>query len=368
MKLAILGTVGVPGRYGGFETLAENLVRDHAARGSADELTVYCSRTAYPDAPHEYLSAKLRYSRLNANGVQSVPYDAVTLMDAVARRSDVLLLLGVSGAIVLPFIRLISRARIVTNVDGIEWRRKKWAGVASKFLRYSERLAVRYSHVVIADNRGIADYLREEYGVEAEVIAYGGDNAVECIGSIDDVAVFDDLPADYAIALCRIEPENNVAMILDAFVKARRPLVFVGNWENSAYGQELRARYKNHKELHLLDPIYDPKPLYSIRVGASAYVHGHSAGGTNPALVEMMHFGIPVYAFDCVFNRYMTEERAQYFGDAEALTCLITEDMPQQDRTANGSAMREIARRQYTWGKISEHYFSVLRSEAKNGI
>ncbi|UTH46295.1 DUF1972 domain-containing protein [Loktanella salsilacus] len=365
MKLAILGTVGIPGRYGGFETLAENLVRDHAASGSADELTVYCSRTAYPDAPNTYLSAKLRYSRLNANGVQSVLYDAVTLMDAVARRNDVLLLLGVSGAIVLPFIRLISRARIVTNVDGIEWQRKKWSGIASKFIRYSERLALRYSHVVIADNQGIADYLREEYEVDAEVIAYGGDNAVECA---DNAAVSGDLPADYAIALCRIEPENNVAMILEAFAKARRPLVFVGNWGNSAYGQELRARYKSHKELRLLDPIYDPKPLYSIRAGASAYVHGHSAGGTNPALVEMMHFGIPVYAFDCIFNRYTTEERAQYFGDAEALTRLITEEMPQQDKTFNGSAMREIARRRYTWDKISGHYFSVLRSEVKNSI
>jgi len=365
MKIAILGTVGVPGRYGGFETLAENLVREHAVRCSGDELTVYCSQTAFPDAPSKYLSAHLRYSRLNANGMQSVLYDAATLLDAVARRNKVILLLGVSGAIILPFIRLISRARIVTNVDGIEWRRKKWTGIASKFLRYSERIAVRYSQVVIADNQGIADYLREEYLIEAEMIAYGGDNAVQFTDGVIDVEKSSVFPADYAIALCRIEPENNVGMILEAFATARRPLVFVGNWQNSTYGRELYAKYKNHAELHLLDPIYDQEPLYKIRSGATAYVHGHSAGGTNPALVEMMHFGIPIYAFDCVFNRYTTENRAQYFNDAKGIVSLITPDIPAQDRKTKGAAMHEIARRRYTWAKISAQYFDLLRFEGK---
>ncbi len=358
MKLAILGTVGVPGRYGGFETLAENLVRYADAHNApGDRLTVYCSARAYPARPEHFLCAQLRYSRFNANGAQSVPYDILTSLGAVARGHDTLLLLGVSGAVVLPFLRLFTGARIVTNVDGIEWRRDKWRGIARRILRWSEALAVRFSHAVIADNQGIADYLRATYGVEAEVIAYGGDHALEA--SKEAPAVRDpQLPTDYAFALCRIEPENNVEMILEAFDGAVQPLVFVGNWDNSDYGHALKARFAGRPGLHLLDPVYQPGPLYRLRAGASLYVHGHSAGGTNPSLVEMMHFGLPVLAFDCNFNRYTTEDHAAYFSSAEDIRAQLAAEKVQ----INGSAMLEIAQRRYRWDEIGRRYFTLLRS------
>ncbi len=362
MKLAILGTVGVPGQYGGFETLAENLVRFASERMDADDrLTVYCSARAYPDRPSRYLGAELRYSRLDANGPQSIPYDVVTALDAAARGNDTLLILGVSGAIVIPLLRLVSRCRIVTNVDGIEWRRDKWKGGAGRLLRWLEAVAVRFSHEVIADNQGIADYLAETYGVEALVIAYGGDHALD---AADDAPVpGPELPEDYALALCRIEPENNVDMILEAFDGAARPLVFVGNWDKSAYGRALRARFSGRHGLHLLDPVYDARPLYQIRKGAALYVHGHSAGGTNPALVEMMHFGVPVLAYDCSFNRYTTEDRAAYFASAGDLRALV--DMPSDG--GNGAMMRDIAGRLYRWEEIGRRYFDLLRAQDKPG-
>jgi glycosyltransferase involved in cell wall biosynthesis len=364
MRLAIIGTVGVPARYGGFETLAENLVRFHAENGGDDSLTVYCSRSAYTEAPPTYLSACLRYSRLKANGVSSIPYDVASLAHAVLRRHDVLLVLGVSGAIALPFVRMFSHARIVTNVDGVEWRRAKWTGLARSFLRWSEHLAVRFSHAVIADNKGIADYLRDTYGIKAEIIAYGGDHAVRsshAAGHSQDTARSADKP--YALALCRIEPENNVDMILQAFERASEPLVFVGNWESSTYGRALRERYSHCRNIRLLDPVYDSQRLYSIRAGAAAYIHGHSAGGTNPALVEMMHFGIPVYAFDCSFNRYTTENRAQYFTSCEELERLIDRQRDAADEMI-GSTLRAIATRDYVWDKVSGSYFALMRRVA----
>lgn len=356
MKVAIVGTVGVPGRYGGFETLAENLARHHQRSRSPASLTVYCSAGAYPDRPPRYVTAQLRYSRLKANGTQSVLYDAFTLLDAALRGNDVALLLGVSGAMALPFIRVVSRMRIVTNVDGIEWRRDKWKGLARHFLRLSERAAVRFSHAVIADNQGIADYLRETYGIEATVIAYGGDHALEPAGESSPDGGDSGLPTDYALALCRIEPENNVVMILEAFKKARKPLVFVGNWDNSAYGQALKTRYGSAEGIRLLDPVYEPGKLYEIRRGASLYVHGHSAGGTNPALVEMMHFGVPILAFDCVYNRFTTEDQARYFSTAEELTQLAEETID----SGNGMPMCEIAERRYRWDLISDQYFRLI--------
>lgn len=357
MKIALIGTVGVPGRYGGFETLADNLVRYHDRVECPGQLTVYCSGPSYPEKAPKYLSAKLRYSRFKANGAQSVIYDIVTMIRAVFEGHNVLLVLGVSGAVLFPIIRLVSRTKIITNVDGIEWRRDKWKGLARWFLRFSEKTAVRFSHRVIADNQGIADWINESYGVKAEVIAYGGDNAVEQPPSVADSDLPIALPADYALALCRIEPENNIEMILEAFASAGKPLAFVGNWANSDYGRDVRTRFESYDNIFLIDPIYDAGPLYQVRAGAASYIHGHSAGGTNPSLVEMMHFGIPVVAFDCVFNRNTTENRARFFSSAADLAELAAV----KDETG-GDVMLEIARRRYVWDTISREYFDLLQA------
>lgn len=357
--IALLGTVGVPASYGGFETLAENLVRYHHAHALNDSLHVYCSGRAYAEQRSVYLSAMMHYVPLSANGVQSIPYDIWSLFSAVFRGSDRILLLGVSGAVVLPILRLLSRVRIVTNIDGIEWRREKWRGAAKRFLRFSERIAVRYSHDVVADNEGIADYVRETYRRNCHVIAYGGDHAVQ----IEPKPYEGSLPDRFAFALCRIEPENNVEMILEALSRQTSvPLVFVGNWDNSAYGKGLRERFCGLSHLHLLNPIYDVGVLRYLRERALLYVHGHSAGGTNPSLVEMMHFGVPVAAFDCVFNRYTTDGKAWYFANPDQLVALVTLMSPDK-ADENGAAMYGLAQERYTWDAIGAAYFRLLNSE-----
>ena len=360
MKIALLGVVGVPGRYGGFETLAENLVHHHSRSGHNGRLTVWCSARDNAEHPDRFESADLRYVNLRANGMQSIPYDAVSLWQAVRSGHDRIVLLGVSGAMVLPLIRLVSRARIVTNIDGIEWKREKWNRLARIFLRASEWAAVRFSHAVIADNQGIAEHVRAHYRTDCHVIAYGGDHAVAHAGQ---AATFEDLPEylpdHYALGLCRIEPENNVHIILEAFSHLDIPLVFVGNWDKSNYGRDLKARFADVPNLHLMDPVYEPETLLAIRARASAYVHGHSAGGTNPSLVEMMHFGIPVLAHGCAFNRHTTEEKALYFETPEELAALAR-DLSLEDALGIGKDMQEIAQRRYTWDHIGTAYFTLL--------
>ncbi|MFA6290963.1 MAG: DUF1972 domain-containing protein [Victivallales bacterium] len=357
MKIAILGTVGVPANYGGFETLAENLVKYHEASSLSHQLTVYCSSRSYPSRERSFLSAQLKYVPLSANGAQSIPYDIVSLFSAVWNCSDVILLLGVSGAIALPLVRLFSSARIITNIDGIEWRREKWQGLAKRFLRFSEKMAVRFSHEVIADNWVIAEYVKCTYGVVSHVIAYGGDHAV----AVEAAAVDEyDLPIRYAFSVCRIEPENNVYVILEAFSKLdAHPLVMVGNWNNSEYGRVVRERFSACKNLFLLDPIYDLGKLKTLRSNASFYVHGHSAGGTNPSLVEAMHFGKAVLAFDCEYNRSTTEDKALFFGDSEELRRLI-ESVGKTVAEKVGLDMLEIANRRYTWQIVAGQYFAIM--------
>ncbi|GAA0815273.1 DUF1972 domain-containing protein [Colwellia asteriadis] len=349
-KLSILGTVGVPACYGGFETLVENLLDDVTSNEVPDKkITVYCSSKSYKEQPKHYKNANLRYIPLNANGVQSIPYDIISLIHAaIIKRADNILLLGVSGAICLPLIKAFSSTKIVTNIDGLEWRRSKWGSLTKRFLKFSEKIAVKFSDKVIADNQAIADYVTQEYGVSAEVIAYGGDHALTA-----DIPLSDE---NYALALCRIEPENNVEMILESFSHTNKPLKFIGNWDNSDFGRRMKAKYQNIKNIDIIAPIYDLSALFEIRKSCSFYVHGHSAGGTNPSLVEMMHFNKTVIAFDCNYNRASTENVASYFSNTEELTHHINVSSD----INNAQSMLEIAQRRYTWEIVKQQYFSLF--------
>jgi len=356
-KISIIGTVGVPAGYGGFETLAENLVKYHESLGLTCQLEVYCEAGAYPERKERYLSARLRYVPLRANGIASIVYDIWSLFAASWRGSDVVLVLGVSGAIGLPLIRAFSSIKIVTNIDGIEWRREKWSTLARWVLKFSEALAIQYSHVTIADNEAIADYVTETYSKLSIVIPYGGDHALATSAA---PAISNQLPDKYAMALCRIEPENNVAMILEAFERSEMPLVFVGNWDKSHYGRTLKAKYTDHPKIVIHAPVYGAGRLRDLRDRAVMYIHGHSAGGTNPALVEMMHFKKPVFAYDCAFNRFTTEGKAYYFSSATELTRRV-EGMSLDDADRIGTDMHEIACRRYTWAGVGEAYFRVMQ-------
>lgn len=356
-KIALLGTAGVPGRYGGFETLAENLVHYHARNKHQSRLTVWCSGKGNKERLSHYESADLRYVNISANGPSSVLYDIISIYQAVRLGYDHILLLGVSGALVLPLVRLFSRVHIVTNIDGIEWKRAKWNGIARLFLKWSEKLAVKFSHDVVADNQGIAEHVLEYHGRDCHVIAYGGDHAV---GTPPVASHSFLLPQHYSLSLCRIEPENNVDMILKAFANMpSQSLVFIGNWDNSEYGRFLRKSYSDYPNIYLCDPVYEPVSLRVIRDNASIYVHGHSAGGTNPSLVEMMHFGLPVFAYDCNFNRYTTEETAIYFDNSDAIVDKI--NMLENALSQRvGKKMKEIALRRYTWSVVGKEYFDIL--------
>jgi glycosyltransferase involved in cell wall biosynthesis len=219
----------------------------------------------------------------------------------------------------------------------------------------SEAIAVRYGQTIIADNQGIADYVAETYGVTPEVIAYGGDHVVT-----EGIENNEWKDQTYAFGLCRIEPENNVHMVIEACVQADYPLVFVGNWDANEYGRSLRERYRGAPHVTLLDPIYDQEKLAPLRANCSLYIHGHSAGGTNPSLVEMMMFGRPILAFDCVFNRATLDGLGGYFDSVENLTALLV----QGEANNSGGDIKRLALERYCWSRIRGAYGRVLGLEA----
>jgi glycosyltransferase involved in cell wall biosynthesis len=168
------------------------------------------------------------------------------------------------------------------------------------------------------------------------------------------------LNSPYAFTVCRIEPENNLHLILEAFEDSSAlPVVAVGNWNNSDYGRDLRRHYHNSSVFFLLDPIYEPSRLNTIRGNCALYLHGHSCGGTNPSLVEAMFLGLPIIAYDVNFNRETTENQAWYFSSAAQLKTLCRE-LDDENQTMLGRKMKEIADRRYTWKRISECYSNLF--------
>jgi glycosyltransferase involved in cell wall biosynthesis len=205
----------------------------------------------------------------------------------------------------------------------------------------------------------VASEVAARHGRRPQVIAYGGDHALEAApGDISDLR----LPPRYALATARAEPENNLGTILAAFSGLeRQPLVAVANWSDTRHGRNLKADFAGTPGLHLVEAEYDPARLRAIRDRAWLHVHGHSAGGTNPSLVEMMGFGIPVLTWDCADNRATTAGRAAVFGDAAGLAALVSRLAAAPDVCARmGVALAAIAARRYRWDDIAEAYFDLL--------
>ncbi len=357
-NVAIIGTVGLPANYGGFETLASHIVKN---LGDKYNFTVYCTTKKYKKEERlkKYPGARLKYLPFNANGIQSIIYDTISILHALFY-ADVLLILGVAGAWILPLVRLFTNKRIIISIDGIEWKRDKWNPVAKLYLWWAEKIAVKYSHIDISDNESIQDYTAIRYNSLSRIIEYGGDHIMRVESTRKHHDQFPFLKYLYAIKVCRIEPENNVHLVLKAFTQIKnRYLVIVGNWDNSAYGKSLKKEYANFSNIFMLDPIYDQETLDLLRGNAIFYIHGHSAGGTNPSLVEAMSHGLPVVAFNVSYNKTTTEHRACYFKNSEDIVSFIkTNDMESLKKSS--AIMKKIADRRYKWDVIAQKYDELI--------
>lgn len=165
---------------------------------------------------------------------------------------------------------------------------------------------------------------------------------------------------EYAFGVCRIERENNIHLILEAFSQGvKLPLVMVGNWQQGKYGKDLKQKYSGMENFFLLDPIYDQTELNELRAHCKIYLHGHSCGGTNPSLVEAMCLGLPIAAFDVNFNKETTEGKALYFNSPEDLREIVASVSHETLKTI-GEHMREIAERRYTWSRIARLYAELF--------
>jgi len=356
LKVSIVGSVGLPANYGGWETLVDNLTK-HLNQDF--NLTIFCSGIRYKERLSKYNGAELRYINLDANGIQSIPYDVISIYKSL-KFADTILILGVSGCIFLPFVKLFGKSKIIVNIDGLEWKRGKWNNFAKWLLKLSEKIAVKYADLVVTDNKAIQQYVTDEYGVTSELIAYGGDHLNKEPLRDNDKDQYTFLNDKYAFKVCRIEPENNLDIILESFSFCNsQPIVIVGNWSNSVYGVELRQKYEKYQNIYMLDPIYNQKDIDTLRSNCFIYIHGHSAGGTNPSLVEAMFLELPIIAFDVSYNRETTHNQSMYFENKQQLISIL-KDLDKIDLKNIAKSMKSIADKEYIWTVIADKYANIF--------
>lgn len=350
-QVAIIGIQGVPARYGGFETLVENIIGENCSKEI--DYTIFCSQKEMTEKLDTYKGCKLKYVNLKSNGISSIPYDIISMIKSI-RGFDSILVLGTSGCIFTPILKLLSKSKLIINIDGLEHRRGKWNKFAKKYLRFSEYMAVKFADVIISDNKAIQEYVKEVYGKDSVMIPYGGNHVAREISNDENTKVLLNYglePQNYSISICRIEPENNCHTILEAFSQSESKLVFIGNWNHSEYSKQLKKKYSTCENILLITSLYDLDQLYILRSNAKLYVHGHSAGGTNPSLVEAMYFNVPIACFDVNYNRNTTNNNCYYFKDKNELLTIL-----KMDDIKTSPEIKAYAEKVYHWKRIAECY------------
>ena len=356
----IVGTNGLPVRYGGWDMLLHNLT---LTLSKEYNIIVYTSSFEALKGIHSHNGASIKLIPLKANGFQSIIYDFVSMLHASFNRADYILVLGVSGGIFFPIFRLF-KSKIILNPDGAEWKRTKFNRFVKMFLKLSEKIAVKFSDKVITDNKIMSKDILHSYDVHSSVIEYGGDHVRKIPLTEVTASSYKIKSNNYAFKVCRIVPENNIEMILEAFSKTQFKLLLIGNWNNSQFGIDIRQKYNNNNNLLLLDPIYDQEKLDELRSNCRIYVHGHSVGGTNPSLVEAMHLALPCLIYGVNYNIETTESSAEYFlSEKDILSGLSKLWNNEEYINSMGNSLLQIAEKRYLWSSIILKYKNVIESD-----
>ncbi|PUE08626.1 hypothetical protein B9Z51_06655 [Limnohabitans sp. T6-5] len=347
MTVSFIGSAGIPNRYGGFESFLEHCAPAIALRGIP--VLVTCDARLYTEQETDFHGVYREFLNVPANGAASVVHDALAFLRVFSRSAQIVVL-GVSGGPWFPLFRLlcsITGKRLIVNVDGVEWRRTKFSAKKRRLLKLFDVLAQYFSHHVVYDNEALYDYLTASAKRKSTCIPYPGDHVLRLENAVRKPLT--------ALTVCRIEPENNLELLIQGALRSTIMVyTIVGNWNNSNYARALRMGYAAEPRLRLLDPIYDPVELAELRESCAYYLHGHSVGGTNPSLVEMLFYDCEVFCFDVEFNRHSAGQGANYFKTADELQRLL-------DRQRSSVMDRHELRLRYTAEAIADAYIQVIR-------
>ncbi len=358
LKIGILGTRGIPNQYGGFEQVAEHLSRGLMKKGH--EVIVYNSHK-HPYQQPSWQGVPIIHcfdpEYLLGTAGQFI-YDFNCIMNARKKKFDIILLLGYTSSSVWKML-YPRRTVIISNMDGIEWNRAKYSRPVRRFLKYAEKLAVAGSDHHIADSEVIKNYLDEKYNINCKFIAYGADILTDV--EVDALNEYGLSKKEYFLLMARMEPENNIEMLLDGFHNSQcnKKFIVIGNTGNT-FGRYLVNKFKEDERIIFIGALFDQPKLTGIVKHAAVYFHGHSVGGTNPSLLEAMAEGAFIAAHNNLFNKSILRENALYFDNAEEVLQIIN----QHEKLYNEAFVHNNFKRiesDYTWEKIIGQYDEFFR-------
>ena len=359
MKIGILGTRGIPNHHGGFEQFAEYF--SVFASENGHDVYVYNSHN-HPYKNNEYKGVNIVHcydleKKIGTAG--QFLYDLNCILDSRSRGFDVLLQLGYTSSSIWGRL-LPQNTLVITNMDGLEWKRSKYSKTVQSFLKYAEKLAVKTSNFLIADSVGIKKYLKKKYNKYSEYIPYGAD--VYRPSEENTFSYSDFYTNDFFLLIARIEPENNIEMILDGYVKSKSiyPFCVVGNVDATPFGVYLRSKYINNDNIRFVGAIYDLDLLNSLRHNARLYFHGHSVGGTNPSLLEAMACGALIAANKNDFNQAILGENSFYFSSVDEVVEAINIYQKENHKDSIEENILKI-KNEFNWPYINNSYLNFFK-------
>ncbi|MBV9058525.1 MAG: glycosyltransferase [Pseudonocardiales bacterium] len=366
MRIHIIGTRGYPSTYGGFETLVRHLAPYLVGHGHT--VTVFDRDHGRRASGHRARSIDgVRvYSSRGFEGVRSstLSHGLTSSVVAAKERPDVVLAMNVANGFFLPILRA-RRVPVVFNVDGIEWERDKWSPLGKFVFFTAARATARWADALIADSLAIAERWRQDFGRTSTFVPYGGDPRTERPNS-DRVVELGLKPGQYVLIVARLVPENNVTTMLDAAKASGAPTVVVGSGGGTALEKSVFAQHDPPRVL-TLGHVADQGLLAALWAHCGVYLHGHSVGGTNPALVQALGLGAPVLAYGTVFNReVLVREEMLVSLDIESIVSRIHELLSSDAlRTSFAEWGRSRVAEMYNWEAVCARYEAVLRGIAR---
>lgn len=353
MRIAMIGTRGVPARYGGFETCVEEVGARLVDAGH--DVVVFCRPSAGADRPRSYRGMSLVHlPALHKRSLETLSHTTLSVLHPALGRTDAALVFNSANSPLLPVLRLRG-IPVATHVDGLEWMRSKWSGLGQRYYRVAESLAVRWSDALIADAPGIADYYAAEFGAATREIAYGA--PITPKHDLHRLETIDLHPGKYHLVVARFEPENHVREIVEGYTRstAEMPLVVVGSAPYAeTYTESVHAAADDR--VRFLGGLWDQELLDQLYAGALTYLHGHSVGGTNPSLLRAAGAGAHAIAWDVRFNREVLGDVADYFRTPSEAASLIEQAERDPARPSDLGLVLQQQITRYNWDDVAAAY------------
>lgn len=411
MKIAIIGSRGIPAKYGGFETFAEGLSTKLAKKGY--NITVTCEYEPPESRINEYNGVNLKYFPVKPPNSYFLRKFYENLSDIyflikLSRNYNMIYFLGIEVGMFLFIPHLINRtSKLAVNIDGVMWKRTKFNKLERWLLKLNHILATVFADTIVADAEEMKNYVETKYLQKTVFIPYGinipskvpwkKENLLELKDlrvesdskiNISNITMYGtSLPLkihhghdkkhlnlysdNYWLVVARLEPENNIHIIVEAFtkIKSKYPLVIVGNFTDNDYKKELYDLAGEHDNIHFLGSIYDIELLDMLRQNCFGYLHGHTVGGTNPSLLEAMSMENIIVAHGNQFNKEVCGSTAIYFENSDSLKDKIEliESNPKNYQNMKIEALHR-AKEGYLWDKIVNEYELLIKNQLKGPL